>query len=167
MGVYLLPESTIKEIERMMNSFWWGGGAQNQGTKWLASDRMAHPKAHGGMGFRDLHYFNLAMIAKQGWNIMTKPHTLVAKLYKARYFSNSSLFDSRIGHNPSYAWRGIWKACHILMNRCRWSIGSGTNINVMCDPCLRGEEGAWIHSPQVKGAHNISVNELMLPNLKK
>jgi hypothetical protein len=36
MGVYLLPESTIKEIERMMNSFWWGGGAQNQGIKWLA-----------------------------------------------------------------------------------------------------------------------------------
>jgi hypothetical protein len=24
MSVYLLPESTIKEIERMMNSFWWG-----------------------------------------------------------------------------------------------------------------------------------------------
>ncbi|MCI19453.1 RNA-directed DNA polymerase (Reverse transcriptase), partial [Trifolium medium] len=37
------------------------------------------------MGFRVLHTFNLAMIAKQGWNLMTKPHTLVAKLYKARW----------------------------------------------------------------------------------
>jgi hypothetical protein len=53
------------------------------------------------------------------------------------------------------------------MNGCRWSIGSGTNINVMCDPWLRGEKGAWIHSPQVEGAHNNSVNELMLPNVKK
>jgi hypothetical protein len=25
MGVYLLPDSTINDIERMMNSFWWGG----------------------------------------------------------------------------------------------------------------------------------------------
>jgi hypothetical protein len=25
MSVYLLPDSTIKDIERMMNSFWWGG----------------------------------------------------------------------------------------------------------------------------------------------
>ncbi|WJX62405.1 hypothetical protein P8452_47404 [Trifolium repens] len=25
------------------------------------------------------------MIAKQGWSIVTKPHTLVAKLYKARW----------------------------------------------------------------------------------
>ncbi|GAU26752.1 hypothetical protein TSUD_317500 [Trifolium subterraneum] len=68
----------------MMNSFWWGGGANNKGIQWLAWDRMAYPKALGGMGFRDLYTFNLAMIAKQGWNIMTKPHTLVAKLYKAR-----------------------------------------------------------------------------------
>ncbi|KAK2394877.1 hypothetical protein QL285_056661 [Trifolium repens] len=107
MSIYLLPESTIKDIERMMNSFWWGGGANNEGIRWLAWDRMTHPKAQGGMGFRDLHAFNMEMIAKQGWNIMTKPHTLVAKLYKARYFPNSTLFDSKIGNNPSYTLRGV------------------------------------------------------------
>ncbi|KAK2450768.1 hypothetical protein QL285_009870 [Trifolium repens] len=85
MSVYLLPDTTIKVVERMMNSFWWGGGVNNKGIKWLAWDRMAYPKALGGMGFRDLHSFNMAMIAKQGWNIMTKPNTLVAKLYKARW----------------------------------------------------------------------------------
>jgi hypothetical protein len=31
MSIYLLPDSTIKDIERMMNSFWWGGGANNKG----------------------------------------------------------------------------------------------------------------------------------------
>jgi hypothetical protein len=98
MSVYVLPESIIKDIERMMNSFWWGGGNDNKGIRWLAWDRMTYPKALGGMGFRDLHSFNLAMIAKQGWNIMTKPQTLVARLFKAMYFPNSSLFDSKIGH---------------------------------------------------------------------
>jgi hypothetical protein len=101
MSIYLLPEGTVKDIERMLNSFWWGGGANNNGIKWLAWDRMTHAKSQGGMGFRDLRNFNLAMIAKQGWNIMTKPHSLVAKIYKARYFPNSSLFDSKLGHNPS------------------------------------------------------------------
>jgi hypothetical protein len=142
MSIYLIPDSTIKEIERLMNSFWWGGGANNKGIRWLAWDRMTLPKKQGGMGFRDLQAFNLAMIAKQGWNILTKPHTLVAKLYKARYFPNSSFFDSTIGHNPSYAWRGIWKARQILMHGCRWSIGSGENIRVVNDPWLRGGDGA-------------------------
>jgi hypothetical protein len=166
MSVYLLPDSTIKDIERMMNSFWWGGGANNKGIRWLAWDRMTYPKAQGGMGFRDLHAFNLAMIAKQGWNIMTKPHTLVAKLYKARYFLNSSFFESKIGHNPSYAWRGIWKAREILMNGCRWRIGDGKSIKIMNEPWLRGLEGAWIPSPQEQGVHDLFVNDLMLPNMK-
>ncbi|GAU24016.1 hypothetical protein TSUD_328180 [Trifolium subterraneum] len=161
MSVYLLPESTIKEIERMMNSFWWGGGANNKGIQWLSWDKMTSPKALGGLGFRDLHSFNLEMIAKQGWNIMTKPDTLVAKLYKARYFPNSSFFDSQIGHNPSYAWRGIWKARKILMNGCRWSIGNGANIKVMSEPWLRDKEEAWIPSPQAHSVYDITVKDLM------
>jgi ribonuclease HI len=126
---------------------------------------MVQPKKQGGMGFRDLQAFNLALIAKQGWNILTKPHTLLAKLYKARYFPNSSLFESKIGHNPSYAWRGIWKARQILMRGCRWSIGSGTNIRVMNDPWLRGDDGAWIPSPQAQGVYDLCVNDLMVQNM--
>jgi hypothetical protein len=150
----------------MMNSFWWGGGANNKGIRWLAWDRMIQPKSQGGMGFRDLHAFNLAMIAKQGWNMMTKPNSLVARLYKARYFPNSSLFDSKIGNNPSYAWRGIWKARHILMHGCRWSIGRGTSIRVTNDPWLRGNDGAWIPSPHIQDVHNLRVSDLMVLNMK-
>ncbi|PNX78963.1 ribonuclease H, partial [Trifolium pratense] len=167
MSIYLLPESTIQEIERMINSFWWGGGAKNKGIKWLAWDRMTYSKALGGMGFRDFHHFNLAMIAKQGWNIMTKPHTLMAQIYKARYFPKSSLFEAQLGHNPSYAWRGIWKSRQVLMNGCRWSIGNGANIKVMSDPWLREKDGIWVQSPQTQGAYNIRVNDLMLPHMKR
>jgi hypothetical protein len=166
MGVYLLPDSTIKDIERMMNSFWWGGGTNNKGIRWLAWERMTISKDQGGMGFRDLHAFNLAMIAKQGWNIMTRPHTLVAKIYKARYFPNSSFFESNIGHNPSYAWRGIWQARKILMLGCRWSVGNGARIKVMSDPWLRNKDGAWLPSPQNQGVHNLHVNDLLVANTK-
>ncbi|MCH90826.1 putative ribonuclease H protein, partial [Trifolium medium] len=85
MSVYLIPETTIKEIERMINSFWWGGGTNNRGIKWMAWDRMSCPKEFGGLGFRDLHLFNMAMVAKQGWNFIMKPDTLVARIYKARW----------------------------------------------------------------------------------
>jgi hypothetical protein len=40
-SVYLLPDSTIRDIERMMNCFWWGGGANNKGIRWLAWDRLS------------------------------------------------------------------------------------------------------------------------------
>jgi ribonuclease HI len=52
------------------------------------------------------------------------------------------------------------------MHGYRWSIGSGTNIRVMSDPWLRGNDGAWIPSPHVQGVHNLFVNDLMVPNMR-
>ncbi|GAU45901.1 hypothetical protein TSUD_401110 [Trifolium subterraneum] len=166
MSIYILPDNIITETERMINSFWWGGDPNNKGIKWLAWDHMAYPKALGGMGFCDFRSFNMAMVAKQGWNFMTKPDTLVARVYKARYFPKSSLFESHLGNNPSYAWRSIWKSRKVLMNGCRWRIGNGANIRVVTEPWLRVEDGLWVNSPQIQGAHNIIVNDLLLPNMK-
>ncbi|MCI06094.1 putative ribonuclease H protein, partial [Trifolium medium] len=71
----------------------------------------------------------MAMLAKQGWNIMIKPESLVARMLKARYFPNTSFLDSHLGHNPSYSWRSIWSSRHILATGCRWRIGDGTKGN--------------------------------------
>jgi len=30
-------------------------------------------KVHGGMGFKDLSTFNLSMLGKQGWKLLTEP----------------------------------------------------------------------------------------------
>jgi hypothetical protein len=37
----------------------------------------------------------------------------------------------------------------------------------MSDPWLREEDGAWLPSPQLQGAHNLNVNEILLQNEKK
>jgi hypothetical protein len=85
MSIYLLPDSLINDIERMINAFWWGGGNNNKGIRWIAWDKMACPKEDGGLGFRDFQMFNMAMVAKQGWNMINKPNSLVAKIFKARF----------------------------------------------------------------------------------
>ncbi|MCI38148.1 RNA-directed DNA polymerase (Reverse transcriptase), partial [Trifolium medium] len=61
------------------------GGTNNKGIRWLSWERLACDKSVGGLGFRDFKAFNMAMVAKQGWKIMTKPETLVAKIFKARW----------------------------------------------------------------------------------
>ena len=57
-------------------------------------------KFEGGMGFRDLQAFNLAMLAKQGWRMMSHPSSSMARLYKARYFPNNDVLSANLGSNP-------------------------------------------------------------------
>ena len=45
-------------------------------------------KQSEGMGFRDFHEFNLALLARQCWRLITKPNHLWANVIKARYFPN-------------------------------------------------------------------------------
>jgi hypothetical protein len=31
MSVYIIPDTMVNDIEKMLNSFWWGGGMNNKG----------------------------------------------------------------------------------------------------------------------------------------
>ncbi|GAU46451.1 hypothetical protein TSUD_402180 [Trifolium subterraneum] len=167
MSMFILPSSLIDDIEKMLNAFWWGGGSNNnKGIHWLAWDRLACPKANGGLGFRNFEAFNMAIVAKQAWNIIQNPESLVAKIIKARYFPRSSLLEASLVYNPSFAWRSIWKARQILLHGCRWRIGSGDRIRVMYDPWLRGNDDRWVSSPQVECVYDLFVKDLLLENYK-
>lgn len=45
----------------------------------------------GGLGFRSLHDFNQALFGKYIWNFVNNPASLVAKVYKAKYFQECNI----------------------------------------------------------------------------
>jgi len=110
-------------------------------------------KTHGGMGFKDLTAFNLAMIGKQGWKFMFEPNSLVSRIFKARYFPNNNYLNANLGHNPSYVWRSILKARFIVRGGARWCIGNGESIPILNEPWL--VNGDRIED-NIVGAHFVS-----------
>ena len=66
-NVYLIPLDLCKELEIMTNSFWWGSKRHGGGSgiNWMKWERLCKPKDFGGIGFKQLHLFNIAMLGKQ------------------------------------------------------------------------------------------------------
>jgi hypothetical protein len=64
---------------------------------------MGKSKFMGGMGFRDFHNFNKALLAKQFWRLWFHPDSLIANIMKAKYYPESSILEAGAGHHPSFA----------------------------------------------------------------
>ena len=59
-----------------------GSTGSKQGRRkpsWVAWDIMSRPKHLGGLGFRDLEVFNLALLARQAWRTMNDESSLSAE----------------------------------------------------------------------------------------
>ena len=78
MLVFLLPLGVCQELEKMLNSFWWGSKSTGgRGINWCRWE----PKTVGGLGFKKLYDFNLSLLSKQGWKFLTDHSALVTQIY--------------------------------------------------------------------------------------
>ena len=85
---------------------------------WQRWEKLTRSKKDGGMGFKDLRAFNLAMLAKQGWRLLHDNSSLVYQCLKARYFPRTHFFDAKESPNCSFVWRSIVAALPILKVGC-------------------------------------------------
>lgn len=121
-------------------------------------------KEGGGLGFKDLQKFNIAMLAKQGWRLMIEMNPLVTKIMKARYYPNMDFLWARIGDNPSYMWRSILAGQEVLRQGCRRNIGTGKDTFVWKDPWLPNVENGYVTTTVFPELENIRVASLMTMN---
>lgn len=129
---------------------------------------MVGPRFMGGLGYRALHEFNLAMLAKQGWRLMTNTNSLVYSVLKAKYFRDTDFMNARLSScsNPSFTWRSVMKAQHLLFQGCRKRVGDGLCIDVWHDKWL--PEAPHVVVPRVgTNPPALRVCDLFVPGRKE
>lgn len=114
MNIFKFPATLCKEINGIIANFWWGSSDHGSKIHWKNWADLGKPKCDGGMGFRDLEDFNLALLAKQCWRILQNPNDFWVKLLKARYFPHTDFLNATKGYRASWAWSSLVDAKDII-----------------------------------------------------
>lgn len=133
MACFKLPRGLCEHINGLIRKFWWGSKNGERKTAWVSWKTMSKPKFMGGLGFRDIELFNLALLARQAWRLLQKPESLSARVLKARYFPNTDLLQANLGSAPSQVWRSLVEGRDILQLGLVRRIGKGADTNVWQD----------------------------------
>jgi predicted DNA-binding transcriptional regulator AlpA len=120
----------------VMAKYWWGQKKSEKKIHWMKWSKLCKVKEEGGIGFRDLHAFNLALLAKQVWRLTQNSESLLYRVYKAKYFPSCSFLNAKIGSNPSFIWRSFLGARDLVKEGSKWKVGNGCSIRVWEDNWL-------------------------------
>ncbi|PNX98065.1 ribonuclease H [Trifolium pratense] len=164
MSSFLLPKGVCDQLEKMICNFWWGSSTDHRKIHWIKWSTVCKHKMEGGIGFRDLRAFNEALLAKQGWRLITQPDSLVAKILKAKYYPKGEFLKASHKQQMSYTWKSILQASWVIKRGSYWTIGSGQGINIWEDNWIqqKGNPTSTISKPNNCGL--IKVKELMDDN---
>nr|XP_011468563.1 PREDICTED: uncharacterized protein LOC105352685 [Fragaria vesca subsp. vesca] len=138
MSVFKLIKNLCEDLEQLCAKFWWGSTKEKRKIHWKHWKALCNPKEEGGLGFRSLEEFNSAMLAKQAWRVIHYPNSLVARLFKTRYFPNDSFWIATAHTSPSFSWRSIFSTRDLLLEGGYWQVGDGTQVNVLTDAWILG-----------------------------
>ncbi|XP_021811156.1 uncharacterized protein LOC110754404 [Prunus avium] len=137
MHCFKFPAGLCQEINGDLVRFWWANQENDHKIHWRSWEKLGMRKENGGLGFRDLLDFNLALLGKQCWRLINNPDSLWARILKARYFPNGDSWNAEVGHRTSWAWASLIEGRDTVLRHARKQIFNGAETNIWVDRWLK------------------------------
>ena len=115
MSSVLLPLEICEKSTSAIAQFLWSSNPPKEGNSLEKWEKVCLPQEEGGIRFRMIHEFNLALLAKQLWRLVQYPESLVARVLKGRYYRSSSPLRTMSVSSPSYVWTSISAARNLFL----------------------------------------------------
>ncbi|CAD6337949.1 unnamed protein product [Miscanthus lutarioriparius] len=160
MSCFLLPLNICNKMRSVVANYWWGSSADNRHMHWMSWERLNQPKHKGGMGFWDMRSFNLAMLGKQGWRLITRPNSLCARVLKGRYYHDTKFLRTTRKKHASSTWRAILAGRDVQQRGLIRRVVDGDSTTIWGDRWIADHFDARPITPSVAGHPNL-VSELL------
>lgn len=112
---FLLPMEICENLASVIAQFWCSSNPPKRWIHCVKWYKICLPREEGGIGFRMIHEFNLALLAKQLWRLVQYPDSLVAQVLRGRYNRLSSPLRASFVNSPSYVSTSIIVARKLVL----------------------------------------------------
>ncbi|GAV61906.1 zf-RVT domain-containing protein [Cephalotus follicularis] len=133
-STFLLPMHTVRQCERTLRKFLWGGHGRGK-VQWA---EVCKPLAEGGLGIKDMKTWNKSLLLKQIWAVLTED-TLWVKWCQAYLLNTSNLWAIPARGLFSWSWRQILLLRPLAREHLIYKCGNGERFSLWFDPLLQGD----------------------------
>lgn len=120
--IFMLPQAVMKRINAICRSYLWTGLCNSSKPGYVSWEDVCYPKCKGGLGFKSLLHWNLALVGKQAWSISMKADNLWVKWVHVMYVKQQTWDHYCAPKTASWAVKFISKAKNTItgMNGSSW-----------------------------------------------
>ncbi|GKB12253.1 hypothetical protein Tco_0846176, partial [Tanacetum coccineum] len=132
-SMFILPVSIANEIEKLMRDFLWNFGVFKKGKSKVNWNSVCKPKVEGGLGIKSLETWNIALMSKHVWNIITQKESLWVRWVNTYRLKGRSFWDIPERDGACWAWKKLLKYRGIFRKHIFHKIGDGRNTSLWFD----------------------------------
>ncbi|MFS7917032.1 putative RNA-directed DNA polymerase [Helianthus anomalus] len=132
-SVFILPISVSKEIEKLMRGFLWCHGVLQRGKAKVKWKEVCVPMCQGGLGLKLLRTWNIALISKHVWNVITRKESLWVKWIYSYRIKNNNFWDLECKADACWSWRKIMECRAALRAHIIHILGDGKSTSAWFD----------------------------------
>ncbi|GJR02332.1 RNA-directed DNA polymerase, eukaryota, reverse transcriptase zinc-binding domain protein [Tanacetum coccineum] len=153
-SVFLLPITIIQDINRLLKWFLWNQGEAAKGKAKVSWENVCKPKKQGGLGLKDLHIWNKALLAKHVWNIATKKNSLWVKWVHSVKLREKNIWEISTDVNDSWGWKNLLCIRDLIRDNVK---------HIIVSEMMRNDLWRW---PNEWNEKSLIFRNLVNPNLK-
>lgn len=158
MSTTRIPTRVLNSLESLMRRFFWGKQNQDQYLAYVAWEHLCRPVQEGGLGIKDLKFFNEAILLKYLWRLASGDNSLWVTLVRTKYIPRSLLWQSGRTYRCTIFWRSLMHLMEKLKPLLKWKLAGGGQCLAIGEPWF---EGAMEIVPPSMSYRNLLVKDFI------
>lgn len=107
-AVFILPQSVLKEVEKVCKEYLWGKRNEQKKISLVAWEKVCLPKKVGGLNIKDRRNWNIAAVGKLLWQLAGKIDLLWVNWVHGIYMKdNTDIWSHQVPADCRWYWRKL------------------------------------------------------------